>query len=191
MRWTILFAVLLLGAVVAHGADPEADEAEPQVTPTLETPAAPAAPAAVLAPKAGPTPTASHLKTAKELLDIVHVDRTTKQTLDVLLRMQLQQNPKLQPYEDVLRAFLQKYMSWDSLKDDYARFYAEALTEPELKQIIAFYKTPVGQKAINTIPSLMAKGAALGQKRVQDNRAELQQMISEKQKEMQEHHAVP
>jgi hypothetical protein len=148
-------------------------------------------PAALLAPKAGPTPTASHLRAAKQLLDIVHVDRTTKQTLDVLLKMQLQQQPKLQPYEDVLRTFLQKYMSWDSLKDDYARFYAEALTEDELKQIMAFYKTPVGQKAINTIPSLMAKGAALGQKRVQENRAELQEMINAKQKQLQEHHAVP
>jgi hypothetical protein len=184
MRLSILAGALWLGAAgLAYGAD-----AAPPDNPAAEAPqAAPAPPTA----KPGPTPTASHLKTAAELLDIVHVDRTTKQTLDVLLKMQLQQQPKLQPYEDVLRTFLQKYMSWDSLKDDYARFYAEALTEDELKQIMAFYKTPVGQKAINTIPSLMAKGAALGQKRVQENRAELQEMINAKQKQLQEHHAVP
>jgi len=163
MRWTMLFAALLLVALSAYGADPEADPAEPPVTPTLEAPAAPAAPAAVLAPKAGPTPTASHLKVAKELLDIVHVDRTTKQTLDVLLRMQLQQNPKLQPYEGVLRSFLQKYMSWDSLQDDYARFYAEALTEQELKQIIAFYKTPVGKKLVADEPRVLEDGMKAAQ----------------------------
>ena len=82
-------------------------------------------------------------------------------------------------------------MSWDSLKADYARIYAEAFTEDELRQIITFYKTPAGQKAINKIPMLMGMGAALGQKRVQENRAELQEMINTKQKEMQEHHAVP
>jgi hypothetical protein len=183
MRPSILAAALLLAvAAAAFGADPEGaapETAAPLVAPVQAT------------PKPGPTPTAAHLKTAAELLDIIHVDRTTKQTLDVLLRMQLQQQPKLQPYEDVLRAFLQKYMSWDSLKEDYARFYAEALTESELRQIIAFYKTPAGRKSIETIPALMAKGAQLGQQRVQENRAELQEMINARQKEMTEHHAVP
>jgi hypothetical protein len=181
-------AALVLGATaLAYAADPEVSPPD-AATPSAAVPPAASAQAT---PKPGPTPTAAHLKTAAQLLDLVHVDRTTKQTLDVLLKMQLQQQPKLQPYEDVLRSFLQKYMSWDSLKTDYARIYAEAFTEDELRQIITFYKTPAGQKAINKIPTLMGMGAALGQKRVQENRAELQEMINAKQKEMQEHHAVP
>jgi hypothetical protein len=186
MRLSRFAAALVLGATtLAYAAEPELDES---AAPTPTT-----GPAAAVLPtaKPGPTPTAAHLKTASQLLDLVHVDRTTGQTVNLLLKMQLQQQPKLQPYEDVLRSFLQKYMSWDSLKDDYARIYAEAFTEDELRQIITFYKTPAGQKAINKIPTLMGMGAALGQKRVQENRAELQEMINAKQKEMQEHHAVP
>jgi hypothetical protein len=187
MRLSRFAAALLLGATtLVHAADPE-ETAPESATPPASLSAAPAQPT----PKPGPTPTAAHLKTAAQLLDIVHVDRTTGQTINLLLKMQLQQQPKLQPYEDVLRNFLQKYMSWESLKADYARIYAEAFTEDELRQIIAFYKTPAGQKAINKIPTLMATGAALGQKRVQENRAELEEMINAKQKEMQEHHAVP
>lgn len=189
MRLSILAAAVCLGAAaLASAADPETRAKPADAKPAV---AAPVVAPLQNTPKPGPTPNASHLKIARQLLDLVHVDRTTKQTLDVLLKMQLQQQPKLKPYEDVLRAFLQKYMSWDSLKEDYARFYAEALSEDELRQIITFYKTPAGQKAIHTIPLLMARGAALGQQRVQENRAELQEMINAKQKEMKEHHAVP
>jgi hypothetical protein len=37
----------------------------------------------------------------------------------------------------------------------------------------------------------MAKGAALGQSRVQENREELQRMIQRRQKEIESHHPVP
>ncbi len=136
-------------------------------------------------------PSESHLKAAAELLDLVHVDRSTSQALDVVLKLQLRQQPNLEPYEHTLRAFVQKYMSWESLKGDYARIYADALSETELRQMIAFYRTPTGQKAIKMIPELMAKGAALGQSRVQENREELQRMIRRRQKEIESHHPVP
>src|SRR5262249_4926596 len=115
-------------------------------------------------------PSESHLKTAAELLELVHVDRSTSQALDVVLKVQLLQQPHLEPYEHTLRAFVQKYMSWESLKGDYARIYADAFSEAELRQMIAFYRTPTGQKAIKMIPELMAKGGALGQSRDQEYR---------------------
>jgi hypothetical protein len=143
------------------------------------------------AARSAAAPSASHLKTATELLELVHVDRSTADALDVVLKAQLRHQPKLAPYEDTLRAFMQKYMSWESLKGDYARIYAEAFSEEELRQMIAFYRTPTGQKAIKMIPELMAKGAALGQSRVQENREELQRMIQKRQKEIESHHPVP
>ena len=136
-------------------------------------------------------PSREHLKRAAELLQIVHVDRSTAEALDIALRLQLQQQPKLEPYEDALRAFMQKYMSWESLKDDYTRIYAEAFSEQELRQMIAFYRTSTGQKAVSMIPELMSKGAAIGQSRIQENRDELQQMIEKRQKEIESHHPVP
>jgi uncharacterized protein len=136
-------------------------------------------------------PSASHLKTAAELLELVHVDRNTAETLDVVLKLQLRQQPNLEPYEHTLRAFVQKYMSWESLKGDYARIYADAFSEEELRQMIAFYRTPTGQKAVKMLPELMAKGAALGHSRVQENREELQRMIRSREKEIESHHPVP
>ena len=178
MKASILAAAL---AVFATGVTASAESADRQ---------APAAEAEPVASPAAP-PSASHLKTAAQLLELVHVDRSTSQALDVVLKVQLRQQPNLAPYEHTLRAFMQKYMSWESLKGDYARIYAEAFSEEELRQMIAFYRTPTGQKAIKMIPELMAKGAALGQSRVQENREELQRMIQRRQKEIESHHPVP
>jgi hypothetical protein len=178
MKASILAAAL---AVFATGVTASAESADRQ---------APAAEAEPVASPAAP-PSASHLKTAAQLLELVHVDRSTSQALDVVLKVQLRQQPNLAPYEHTLRAFMQKYMSWESLKGDYARIYAEAFSEEELRQMIAFYRTPTGQKAISMIPELMAKGAALGQSRVQENREELQRMIQRRQKEIESHHPVP
>ncbi|WP_309396832.1 DUF2059 domain-containing protein [Cerasicoccus maritimus] len=41
--------------------------------------------------------------------------------------------------------------------------YMETFTESELKEIIAFYKTPTGQKALKQLPVLFEKGAVIGQ----------------------------
>ncbi|HSD11131.1 MAG TPA: DUF2059 domain-containing protein [Candidatus Binatia bacterium] len=173
MRASILAAAL---AILATGVAKAAESPQPSAS---------------VAEAESTTPSASHLKAATELLELVHVDRSTADALDVVLKVQLRHQPKLAPYEDTLRAFMQKYMSWESLKGDYARIYAEAFTEEELRQMIAFYRTPTGQKAVRMIPELMAKGAALGQSRVQENREELQKMIQKRQKEIDSQHPVP
>ena len=85
----------------------------------------------------------------------------------------------LAPYRDVLNRFFQKYMSWASVKDDYIKLYMEAFTEKEIGDLVAFYKTKTGKKAAGTIPQLMMKGAAIGQKQVEKHTAELTRMLQE------------
>ena len=52
--------------------------------------------------------------------------------------------------------------------------------EAELRDMIAFYKTPTGQKAIAKLPALMAKGAQIGQQRIQEHLPELQEAIKKR-----------
>ena len=49
--------------------------------------------------------------------------------------MQVQQNPSIAPYEAVMKEFLAKYMSWDSLKADMIKIYMDEFTEPELGEL--------------------------------------------------------
>ena len=57
-----------------------------------------------------------------------------------------------------------KELSWDNMKGDFIALYAGAFTEDELKGIIAFYKSPVGQALIAKQPELMKQSVALTQK---------------------------
>ena len=95
-----------------------------------------------------------------------------------MLAMQVQQNPALAPHQAQMKAFLSKYMSWASLKDDMAKLYMAEFSESELNELTKFYQTPVGKKTIQKMPALMAKGAEIGQKRVQEHLPELQAALA-------------
>lgn len=116
-------------------------------------------------------------KEAEILLNTLGLDKALEQATAQMLDVQLKQNPTLVPYKQVMLRFFNKYMSYDSLKPEMVEIYSEAFTASELKEIVAFYKTPTGKKSIQKMPELMAKGGELGAQRVQDNIQELQEMI--------------
>jgi uncharacterized protein len=44
--------------------------------------------------------------------------------------------------------------------DEIARLYAQKFTEAEMKDVIAFYKSPVGKKFVTEEPALIDQGLA-------------------------------
>ncbi len=114
---------------------------------------------------------------AEALLDTMGMKGLLEQTISQTLDSQLADKPELVPYKQVLLTFLQEHMSYESLKPDLVKMYADAFTESELKGLTEFYKTPLGQKALREVPELASKGAQLGSQRVQENVQELQQMM--------------
>jgi len=130
-----------------------------------------------------PQPTASQIAAVKELFQVMDLAKTTNEAVEVMYQAQVQANPALKQFEDVTRPFMAKYLSWTYLEPQMIQVYAEAYTEPELRELIAFYRTPIGKKTVVMMPKLMQKGAALGQKAVQDHLPELQAAIEKKMKE--------
>lgn len=116
-------------------------------------------------------------KEASKLLDAMNMGDNSQASISQMLEMQLQQNPSIAPYKDVMLEYFSKYMSYESLKPGMIDIYTEAYTLQELKDINAFYQTPTGKKTITKMPELMGKGAQLGASRVQENIAELNGMI--------------
>jgi hypothetical protein len=128
----------------------------------------------------------SHKKAAEKLLIQIGTDKILARTIENVLNMQIQQQPSLAPYKEVMLKFFEKHMGFESLKDDLIEIYVEAFTEKELNDIMAFYETPTGRKTLEKLPELSAKGAQLGQTRVQQNIQELQEMIQAEAKRIQE-----
>jgi hypothetical protein len=130
----------------------------------------------------GAPPTGSHTKAAEDLFLTMKLETLMTQTVDTMIKAQVAQNPEMKKVEGVLREFFTKYMGWKTLKPPMIAIYTETFTEAELREINAFYRTPTGQKAITVMPALIQKGAAIGQKLVQDHIGELQANIQAKLK---------
>jgi hypothetical protein len=120
----------------------------------------------------------AHYKAAEQMLTLMDMPTVLKKSVDEMVAMQVQQNPSIAPYEAVMKEFLAKYMSWDSLKADMIKIYMDEFTESELGELNKFYQTPVGRKTVERMPTLMTKGAQLGGQRVQQHMPELQAAIT-------------
>lgn len=128
------------------------------------------------APRADET---SHRKAAEDLLKATNVEKQLGDAIDQSVAVQVKANPQIAPKAGVLKKFFAKYLSWETLKDDLTKVYTDVFTEDELKQITAFYNTPVGKRVVAKMPELMGKGMELGVRRVQENQGELIRMLKE------------
>ena len=125
----------------------------------------------------------SHRKAAENLLIVMEVDQSLPEIANQVVENQLQHNPQLVPQREILQSFLTKYLHWDSVKEDTITAYTHEFTEPELKKLTEFYKTPLGKKANEKMPQLAFISGQIGLQKAQANQAELRQMIEERTKQ--------
>jgi uncharacterized protein len=121
----------------------------------------------------------SHRKAAENLLIVMEVDKSLPKVVEQVVESQMQQNPQLAPQREVLQRFLTKYVNWASVKEDTITAYTQEFTEPELKKLTEFYKTPVGKKASEKMPQLAFLAGQLGLRQAQAHQAELRQMLED------------
>jgi len=126
---------------------------------------------------------------AEKLLELMNVQEGIEESFAAVKQMQASQlksmgisgeaADKVQSMQDIIMGLLAKELSWDKLKDNYIGIYAGTFTEDELKGLIDFYKSPVGQKFISKNPELMKKTLAITQKQLADIMPKIQQITME------------
>jgi hypothetical protein len=114
-------------------------------------------------------PSAAAIATAKELVAVTGVTNLFKPLIPGVIEQAkglfLQQNPALN--KDVneiganLRTELEPRLS--ELSTEVAKLYASRFSEQELKEVLAFYKSPVGQKLILEQPMVIDMGVRFAQ----------------------------
>jgi hypothetical protein len=126
---------------------------------------------------------------AQELLQTMRLDRQieqmTAQTAIQTAQFMQQSRPEMTAEE--AKVFGEAYagalkLNIGDLVTEIANVYADEYTEDELKQIIAFYKSPVGQKYLDMAPTLTQRAAALGQTWQQKNEQPAQSMAAQEMK---------
>jgi len=123
----------------------------------------------------------SHRKAAENLLIVMEVDKSLPKVVEQVVENHMQQTPQLAPQREVLQRFLTKYVNWESVKEETITAYTHEFTEPELKKLTEFYKTPLGKKANEKLPQLAFIAGQLGLKKAQAHQAELRQTLDAQQ----------
>ena len=88
-----------------------------------------------------------------------------------------EQQRSVDDYTAKVGNLVQGALSWEKLKTDYTKIYAETFTEQELDDIIAFYRSKSGQAMVEKGRQLIPKGMAVAQKRMAEVMPELQKLM--------------
>jgi uncharacterized protein len=116
-----------------------------------------------------PAPTPAAIAAAKEILGLKHADAmyanavpgTVQRTMDTLLQSNLNYQQDLKEVALIIAKNLAGREK--EIGEGMAKIYAQDFTEQELKDLLAFYKTPLGQKLLNQEPRSIQQSMAFMQ----------------------------
>ena len=131
-------------------------------------------------------PLSSHDQAVMDLIKVTKVEQQLATSTEAVADAMTNGNPVLMQYRDVIVEWANKYLTWNAMLPEVAKLYKETFTESEIRELLAFYKTPVGQKLLVKIPELTQKSFSIGSSIGQAHSAELRQMIEAKAKQLDE-----
>ncbi len=119
----------------------------------------------------------THRQTAEELLSTSKADEIVNTMYDQMHTIFISMADKMNmPSER--KSITEKYIQrlnqlmldeyWPGMKDQLINVYVTLYTEEEMRELIAFYKSPIGQKYINTTPKLMQESLEISQNQMKD-----------------------
>ena len=106
-------------------------------------------------------PSPGAMQTAKQLIEVTHTTTVFGPLIAGVVEqaklLYLQQNPGLGKDLNEVAAKIRKELQprFSELNNEVAILYAKNFTEQELKEILAFYKTPTGQKLLQKQPGVI------------------------------------
>ncbi len=125
-----------------------------------------------------------HLQAAVEFLEVCDVKGSMDQGFKVGLAPTIESLKKIglpeagvKELQDAAMQFYAENFKWDEIKTQLATIYCEDFSESELKELSAFYSTPIGKKAIQKIPIMMQRGSEWGSERVAGKSDQLQKKL--------------
>ena len=131
---------------------------------------------------------------AEEMLEVSQassvLDNMSKQ-VDAMFAQTVQQmnlaedkKAEAEKYQQRLNVIMKEELSWNKLKGQFVDVYVDVFSEEELEELVAFYKSPLGQKLIVKMPQLMQESMGLAQKQMQSIIPKIKALSQEMQAEL-------
>lgn len=134
-----------------------------------------------------------HRALAEELIKITDVDTVMDkmkaqvsmvfEQIKAQLGLEETEKPKLDKYSARFETILQEDMAWSKVKEQYVDLYIKFFTESEIKDLIKFYKSDLGQKVTSKMPELMQESMFISQTHMQAVIPKLESLTEEMHKE--------
>lgn len=121
-------------------------------------------------------------KLLKQLFVSMKMEESLTKSLDSLLELQKKRALLKDAEVKVMKKFFDKYIKYENIEAKYILLYGEMFTNDEIKELIKFYQSPIGEKYSANQDILNSKGAEIGMLEVQKYSKELQKMFIEAQK---------
>ncbi len=137
---------------------------------------------------------ASHAAEAEAFLKLARADKLTVPVYAQVQQMFAQgfaqakapesKKAVLERYQAKANAELDKAVGWPVLKPELVKLYTNAFSEQELKELMAFYQSPLGKKVLENMPMLTAESARLTQAKLQSAVPQVNKLVAEMNKEL-------
>ena len=102
-------------------------------------------------------PTAGQLAAARELLEVMHMEEVSAAAMKVAFDEQIRANPAMEPYRAAMTEWGRELFASEEAKAAFATLYAGAFSEADLRALVAFYRTPLGQRLATSQAELLAR----------------------------------
>lgn len=152
--------------------------------------------AVLLSCAAGPVlaDSASHAADAERFLKLANADKLAVPVYAQVQQMFAQrfaqaQAPEgkkalLESYQAKANASLDKAVGWDKIRPDMVKLYTSNFSEQELKELIAFYQSPLGEKMLKKMPALTEQSAKLTQAKLETAVPEVNKLLADMTEEL-------
>lgn len=94
--------------------------------------------------------------------------------------------PTVRRYFEKVEAMMRVEFAWEKMKEPMTKIYDDVYSEAEIRELIEFYESPIGQKMIQKMPELMQASMQMSQQMIQGFIPKLQNIIAELERELQQ-----
>lgn len=103
-------------------------------------------------------PTPGELALVREFMEVSRMRETMARTMEAMLESGLGEEEEVTPgFTDALREFMAEHFRFEAMEPGFTRMYADLFTEDELRALIAFYRTPAGQRMVELTPEISVR----------------------------------
>lgn len=126
----------------------------------------------------------SHQAAAEQLVSVVSPKEVYVENFQTIFESQVEQFRQMRISEEnigkIMKAsevFAEKVGSDPELTARMVQIYQEAYTEDEIRELMAFYETPIGKKSLQMMPQITQQKAIISQQTAMKYQVEFQEQI--------------